>query len=61
MLKRFVCDKTIYAFKWYAINRFRLYLNVNNCKINDSAAIPEHLNKYFCDSGKALADKIGFF
>ena len=34
------------------------YLNVNNCKISDSTEIAEHFNKYFCDIGKALADKV---
>ena len=34
------------------------YLNVNNCQISDSAEIAEHINKYFCDIDKALADKV---
>ena len=34
------------------------YLNFNNCKISDLAEIEEHFNKYFCEIGKALADKV---
>ena len=34
---------------------FLKYLNVNNCKISDSAEIAKHFNKYFCDIGKALS------
>ena len=32
--------------------------DINNCKISDSTEIIEHFNKYFCDIGKALADKV---
>ena len=34
------------------------FWNVNNCKISDSTKIAEHFNKYFCNIGKALADKV---
>ena len=34
------------------------FLNVNNCKIGHSTEIAEHFNKYFCNIGKPLADKI---
>ena len=34
------------------------YLNVNNSIIGDATEIAEYFNKYFCDIGKALTDKV---
>ena len=34
------------------------YLNVNNSIISDATEIAEYFNKYFCDIGKALTDKV---
>ena len=33
-------------------------LSVNNCKISHSTEIAKHFNKYFCNIGKALVDKV---